>query len=211
MKLWIVMIPSQIHTKSIKWLQCYYWEFSIMVASFDIFESQNISYLDIYLPSIHVPSSNLSAIINQTSQSKVIFKKILVQKASSRYFSGQGIFSQNQIRYFVLAVYYFFNLRWLPSLIPWFFKMRESSCFPRKTIYVTAQFSRSSHNNNQNVSLVLLHPLARTMSGRDFLGNDNAKGSKRWRRLGTISSQFHVLDDRSLKDCKLPTTSCPKP
>ena len=88
--------------------------------------------------------------------------------------------------------------------------MRESSCFPRKTIYVTAQFSRSSHNNNQNVSLVLLHPLARTMSGRDFLGNDNAKGSKRWRRLGTISSQFYVFDERSLKNCKLPTTSCPK-
>ena len=65
MKLWIVMIPSLIHTKSIEWLHCYYWEFSTMGASFDLFESRNISYLEIYLPSIHVPSSSLSAIINQ--------------------------------------------------------------------------------------------------------------------------------------------------
>ena len=82
MKLWIVMIPSQIHTKSIKWLQCYYWEFSIMVASFDLFESQNISYLDIYLPSIHMPSSNLSTF--QPSLTKQVRAKSYLRKSSSK-------------------------------------------------------------------------------------------------------------------------------
>ena len=82
MKLWIVMIPSQIHTKSIKWLQCYYWEFSSMVASFDLFESQNISYLDTYLPSIHMPSSNLSTF--QPSLTKKVRAKSYSRKSSSK-------------------------------------------------------------------------------------------------------------------------------
>ena len=68
--------------KSIKWLHCYYWEFSIMVASFDLFESQNISYLDIYLPSIHMPSSNLSTF--QPSLTKKVRAKSYLRKSSSK-------------------------------------------------------------------------------------------------------------------------------
>ena len=149
-----------------------------MVASFDLFESQNISYLDIYLPSIHVPSSNLSTF--QPSLTKKVRAKSYLRKSSSKKqaadTSQDNASESDQV--FRCRCLILFQSE-VTTLIPWFFKMRESSCFPRKTIYVTAQFSRSSHNNNQNVSLVLLHPLARTMSGRDFLGNDNAKGSKR--------------------------------